>query len=210
MGINSSGQKKEKGKEKSSNTVQIIDTVDDLEKFEENLEKKGFRETVFQHWTARMGTDCGLGSGKSKAYDLADEMFSRRFFTNFTWTGLSAKNESKIALQKYKRMIDMFWKIIFNCDNSFNSDMNKKFLQNLMNKSKARSDEVSTNKRKRSAPKKRPKNLKYKMKINVGPQETPIGDKQFEAEEPEKIKSASEGSGDESEGSGDESEASEI
>lgn len=139
-----------------------IETVDDLTKFEEELGKEDFEKEVYKYWTQRLGSNMGTGCGKNKAFSLSDQMFSRSFFTLFSWTGHSMSTDvNKLSLQTFKRTVNMFWKIVNNCDGTYSIDDNKDFLQRLMNKAKYRTEESPTGKRKRAATKNRPKNLKY-------------------------------------------------
>lgn len=157
----------ESSTEKSESNINIseINTIEQLTKFEEELAKEDFEKEVYQYWTQRLGTDMGAGYGKNKAFILSDSMFSRHFFTLCSWTGQSTSTEgNKVSFKSYKRTVDIFWKIVNNCDNTYSCEMNKTFLQGLMNKAKFRVEEAPSGMRKRSATKNRPKNLKYNRK----------------------------------------------
>lgn len=149
---------------KANIEITKIHTIEDAKRFETELKAEDFEKTVYQHWSERMGTDIGAEKGLHKAYQLAEEMFTREFFTLCSWTGQSTSTESKFALNTLGGMTGFFWKVIHNCDKTFTKEATKLFLQSLMNKAKQRVEDPPKANRKTSAPKKRPKNLKYKVK----------------------------------------------
>lgn len=109
----------------------------------------------------------GRGVYKNKAFALAEAMFTRHFFTLCSWTGQSTSGEPKVSLQKYQRTINVFWRIVHNCDKDYTDAANKTFLQLLMNKSKTRVLEPPKSSRKISATKNRRKGLVYKRKAKT-------------------------------------------
>lgn len=111
-----------------------------------------------------MGKKVGANMGEHVAFRLAEAMFTREFFLLCSWTGQSTENKQKFALQKLEKLTEFFRKVVHNCDDEFNSERTKKFFQSLMNKSKHRVEDPPKASRKMSAPKKRPKNLKYNIK----------------------------------------------
>lgn len=96
-------------------------------------------------------------------------MFSREFFLQFSWTGLTNdKNfpDGKKSFKDFKLAIDLFLSIVSNADNTYGIAENKSFFMSLMHRSKHRLDEDSGRKRKAPAPKRRPRKITYKRKKN--------------------------------------------
>lgn len=150
--------------------IKPLDRLEEIEQLEKNLADEEFKNQFYAHFTKRMGTDLGSGTGEAKAYDLVDEMFTRNFFLSFSWTGSSSSSPtgSKVALQKFTRTVDTFFQIINNCDKKFSFAGTKKFLQNIMSKAKTRAALPLKANRKRSAPKNRKSGLVYNLKSKTG------------------------------------------
>lgn len=138
--------------------------------------KKSFRNyTVFlliQHRISPIFTYIlnvvHLGMGKKKlAFDLSDEMFTRGFFLNFSWTGSTTDTlmfpNGKVPFKEFTKTIQLFWEIVNNADKTYSDRDNKKFLSSLMSRAKHRlENDGCAKKRKTAAGKSRPKGLKYK------------------------------------------------
>lgn len=95
-------------------------------------------------------------------------MFDRSFFLSASWTGLTADTQAfphgKIAFRNFPNVIDFFWQIVNNADETYSCADNKAFLQSLMSRAKHRIV-TSGVKRKASRGKNRPPaKQKYKRK----------------------------------------------
>lgn len=113
------------------------------------------------------------GQGKKKiAFDLVDQMFTREFFLNCSWTGATTDTQNfpqgKLAFKKLLNTIHLFWEVVNNADKTYNESDNKAFLSQIMSRSKQRCEVDSSSsgrKRKMPAGKNRPSGLRYK-KLN--------------------------------------------
>lgn len=133
-----------------------------VEKFEIQLHDSGFYTTVKNVLVKEFGRDKGTGSGRRYvAYALVDKIFSRQFFVNYTWTGLTTPNDEKHAFKPLKSTVNLFREVVHLADSSYDVAENQKFFQSIMNNAKMRAKGSAFPSRKSSS-KQRPKNLDYK------------------------------------------------
>lgn len=115
-------------------TLNRIKTVDDANRMEQWLKNVGFKKQLSEQLIRQFGTNVGIGSGKRHvAFDLKARMFENSFFTNCTWTGYSPNEQrGMVAFQSFERLIELFWKIVNNADQTFTMDDNKCFFQKII------------------------------------------------------------------------------
>lgn len=137
--------------------------LDHANKFEQFLQDSSSNAALKDKFSRELGTNIGHGMGrKCVAFSLADKMFSRKFFINFTWTGLSALNEEKHSFRKLTNTVTFFWEVVHQADVSYDENDNRQFFQSIMNNAKSRSERPEPVRR--SVAKRRPPNLNYKPK----------------------------------------------
>lgn len=157
-----------------------IKTIDDAKQMDQLLKNVEYEEHLSKQLIREFGTDIGIGSGKRHvAFDLKARMFENSFFTHFSWSGQSHKERVELtAFRSYGTLINFFWKIVNNADQSFNVNDNKRFFQGVMNRKHQCSDNAEDSaaparKRIKSHGKIRPKIGSYKKKqrteIHDGP-----------------------------------------
>lgn len=80
-----------------------------MQTFEKQLENDTLKNKLRTQFVREIGSNRGTGIGRDKAaYDLVDKMFTRDFFTHFTWTGTSSSNITKHAFRDFGGTIHFF------------------------------------------------------------------------------------------------------
>ena len=88
-----------------------------------------------------MGSVCKAKNGlygDNVPYTFVDHVFTRRFFTLVTWTGLSRTGESKECFQTYQRVFKFFFGLVQTVDPQYTITGLKQFFIRIISNSKRR------------------------------------------------------------------------
>ncbi|KAF5277589.1 hypothetical protein FQR65_LT15934 [Abscondita terminalis] len=169
---NSDGLATSKTSKKAVLTIPVepIDSVEKLELLESKLKD----EKECQFILNGMSIICGRtrrGCGIDHCYNLVDKFFTREFMTKCSWAGGTRDkiNKEKIAFKSYKRVINLFFRLVHLADDDFSLEECHAFLKNVIRNSTRRNQSVFV---RTSRSKKRPKTLEYKTKKSTEMEET--------------------------------------
>lgn len=144
--------------------VQVIANIEELQKFENLLVNPDAATEVKKKYSVICGR--GKGKGIDNAYTLVDAIFERSFLQKCSWAGGSRSNESKICFKSHTKLINTFFLIIHESDNTFTLNECHNFFKNILKNSRQRNE---SKKIRTSATKNRPKIKKDNSKENDPP-----------------------------------------
>ncbi|XP_069363481.1 uncharacterized protein [Maniola hyperantus] len=110
-----------------------IDSVEDLEQFNELLKDKESSDKLKEKLAVVCGT--GKGKGTNNCFSLVDVMFTRRFLTECSWAGGSRNDKKKTCFKAYNRVISFFFDLIYNSDKKFTVLECETFFKNILKNS---------------------------------------------------------------------------
>lgn len=152
--------------------IDPINSVEDLDLFEENLKDDRVMNKYIQSMSFVCGTS-GKANGWDSAYKLVDFFLTRQFLLQCSWTGnarapgvnqnsdFSKTCEAiKVPLKFYKRFRALFLKLIILADRDFSEMDCDEFLKRVIKNGKQRVNATTSQSRHRN----RPKHLKYKAR----------------------------------------------
>ncbi|KXJ79636.1 hypothetical protein RP20_CCG000151 [Aedes albopictus] len=147
----------------------FFEPIDSVEMFDA-LESSLKDDAVMSMYARNMSYICGTTGredGVDCCYILIDHFATRAFLTKCSWTGISRDNavdgpsgesepQSKIPFMNYKRVRQLFLKLIMQADTTFSSIKCEAFLKRVLKNSKQRVLSSTVSKHKN-----RPTNLQY-------------------------------------------------
>lgn len=111
-------------------TFRPIDNLDSLE----NLENVLKEETSVAELKKKLSVVCAIGKGKgpNNCFVLVDVMFTRNFLTKCSWAGGSRTEGTKICFKGFNRVIQLFFSIIYDSDNTYSLVDCEAFFKNIL------------------------------------------------------------------------------
>lgn len=129
-----------------------IKNVQELDTMETKLEDS----EVYNEYKMKYSIVCGPGKGLNCAYQFCDLLFDREFLTKCSWAGGSRSETTKISLKTYKNVLNFFFDLVHDCDQSYTIEDNMNFfktiLRNSMKRSMAKLQRKSTSRCRRQRP----------------------------------------------------------
>lgn len=140
--------------------IEQISTPSELDELEKKLQNKAIMDDYVEKLNYVCGKK-GSGNGINNSYILVDRVFSRKLMTLCSWAGGARDKKEKVPFKMYKNIISLFFKVIHLFDKDFSLKDCEDFLKNVIRNSTRRYQSKEIRK---SAVKRRPKNLNYNTK----------------------------------------------
>ncbi|XP_055687471.1 uncharacterized protein LOC129792434 [Lutzomyia longipalpis] len=104
-----------------------IVAVEGIREFDKKLQNPEFKEKFIKYCQSYAGTS-GCADWKI-AFSLVDLIFDRQVLIHFSWTGVAKGNNSKIAFNQFKEIIQSFSLIMKRANNNFSMKDTEKFFK---------------------------------------------------------------------------------
>lgn len=120
-----------------------VQTEEDLKVLEEKCREDEFVKTMVKSIGRIMGKNQCVGDGGTVCLNVVDQLFTREFLTNCSWTGVSRSKDGdnsipKIAFHKFERVLNLFYQIIAYSDPTYPQEKCKSFLHYCLKNAKQR------------------------------------------------------------------------
>lgn len=97
-----------------------------------NLEAILNDEKMKEDYKFKYSIVCQPGKAENCAYQLVDVFFTREFLTKCSWSGSARGEGTKVCLKQYKNVLQLFFELIYECDQTYTIAGNEKFFKSVL------------------------------------------------------------------------------